>query len=234
MSKIVEIQAWDENGNRQVNTYDFSKNPDVFGNAGADMARRINVLTTSGYVRTFVGTTGDVHIIEYTRKEEYCVRNNKVADLIEKGLTYPQARRYAMHKDGKTLNEIADIECVGITTVQDSVNLAKDKVIPLRKTVYSLYIRSESECATYKEHASGESLDMIKAAAFHKIYEIDESGEKVFIMITSQSYERAETMNGYIAAGGPVNMLAHWGREPALTPEEVYRNVSELKAAKKG
>jgi len=62
--------------------------------------------------------------------KEYTVTGNRnVAELIERyELTYPQARRYAMHQDGLMYKEIAVIEGISIPAVQNSIELARNKM----------------------------------------------------------------------------------------------------------
>jgi len=58
----------------------------------------------------------------------YDVNDQEIRDLISKGLTYAQARRYVMHKDGMSISAIALIETTGRSTIQDSIELARKKI----------------------------------------------------------------------------------------------------------
>jgi hypothetical protein len=62
--------------------------------------------------------------------KDYTVLGNRdVAELIQNyDLTYSQARRYQMRKDGMMLKEIAEAEGVGIVPVHDSLKLAERKI----------------------------------------------------------------------------------------------------------
>jgi len=63
------------------------------------------------------------------RPQDFHLGNRKVSDLVERGLTYTQARRYAMSEYGQmTYEEIANFENVKIPSVQDSVESARDKL----------------------------------------------------------------------------------------------------------
>ena len=59
---------------------------------------------------------------------DYSLKNPKIAELIENELTYTQARRYTMHLDGMSYQNIAKAEGVTVGAVQDSVNQAKFKL----------------------------------------------------------------------------------------------------------
>lgn len=50
------------------------------------------------------------HLAVYINGTEYSTKNPRIADLIEKDLTYKQARRYLMSEEGISLQRIADIE----------------------------------------------------------------------------------------------------------------------------
>jgi hypothetical protein len=56
------------------------------------------------------------------------VNDIEIRELISKGLTYPQARRFAMHKAGMSISAIALQESTGRSTIQDSIELARKKV----------------------------------------------------------------------------------------------------------
>jgi hypothetical protein len=62
------------------------------------------------------------------RPQDFHLGNRKVSSLVEKGLTYPQARRYAMSESGMTMFEIAEAEGIGIPSVQDSIEAARKKL----------------------------------------------------------------------------------------------------------
>jgi len=62
-------------------------------------------------------------------EKEYDLSNMDVQTNIEKyGMTYPQARRYAMYNDGISMQEIADREYKKKASIQNSIDLAKDKI----------------------------------------------------------------------------------------------------------
>ena len=60
----------------------------------------------------------------------YTVTGNKDIQLLieQYDLTYTQARRYQMKKDGMSYSQIAEAEGATIGAVQYSINLAKDKI----------------------------------------------------------------------------------------------------------
>jgi len=65
---------------------------------------------------------------------EYNTSDKRIRDLIEKGLTYIQAKRYTMHQDGMSMQRIAKIEdsimpiTITKAAVQKSIEQARDKL----------------------------------------------------------------------------------------------------------
>ncbi|MCL1983905.1 MAG: hypothetical protein FWG58_00725 [Methanomassiliicoccaceae archaeon] len=62
--------------------------------------------------------------------KNYTVSGNPdVMDLIETyDLTYSQARRFAMYRDGMSMSEIAEIEGTKKAPIQHSIELARRKI----------------------------------------------------------------------------------------------------------
>lgn len=72
----------------------------------------------------------ETHEMEQESELRYDTDNPKVRSLIgEYSLTYPQARRMAMHIDGMTFEEIAAAEGITSDAVRPSIDLARVKML---------------------------------------------------------------------------------------------------------
>ena len=65
---------------------------------------------------------------EIYSKRKYDLDDEEIKDLIVRGLTFKQARRYAMHKAGMSFSEIATLELIKRAAVQDSIEASRKKI----------------------------------------------------------------------------------------------------------